>query len=775
MTRRRQVTIAGAIAIAVATAALAWAYFVTPITLPAPRQVDREPGISRTDFVGAERCASCHATQYAMWRASTHGRAGGPPSRETVIAPFTGGAIVFANARVTPRVRGRVYEFAIDRRGEPPMILTVDGVIGGGHIYGGGTQGYVSNVADGTVRFLPFEWSRHASAWFCNTNSRSGRGWAPITPSTRLEECGDWPPVRVLGDHPRFANCQSCHASQASLTLDTIAHRYETRFTSLAINCESCHGPARRHVELAERGAVGQQADIGLSPLATLDKDASSRVCYQCHAVKDRLRDGFVSGEKLETYYSTKFPLLGDRPLTPDGRVRTFAYQEGQQYSDCYLNGGMTCVSCHDPHDQRYRDINGVSLPGRFDDRQCTSCHAGKTDDPPAHTKHKAGSTACTSCHMPLRQEPETRSASAATRVVAYARSDHTISIPRPALDSALGLVSACATCHVGTSAADQERQIHAWWGELKPLHPAVAAQLRPMAGSDSDALALLQPRGSSDADPHGYARFAGVARFLEQYVRADAGFADTVALRLRALSRLSDQDLRAAALAARHLADGGTRSTRRTLASALRVEGDSDAGLRDRWAVILGFMGDRSVASGDLQGAMTAYTRALDIRPTNARVLLSRANTQRDAGDFAGALASYQRSLSFERNSPLAWVNFGIALAAAGDTSSAITALDNAGTLDPGEPLAWFNLGNIAFVRGDVARAMALYERTARLDPSIAPAHFQLARISLLRKDLRAALRSLRRGLAFDSSDASARQMAADLGRRLGSGTGSH
>ena len=142
-------------------------------------------------------------------------------------------------ARVTPRRRGTAYEFVVSRDGEADEVLRVDGVVGGGHMEGGGTHGFVTRRDDGTVRFLSFDWSRHDRRWFCNTNSRAQRGWVSITPELRLADCGDWPPVRVLGDLERYANCQGCHASQLSVALDTTSHRYETKFTSLAINCES--------------------------------------------------------------------------------------------------------------------------------------------------------------------------------------------------------------------------------------------------------------------------------------------------------------------------------------------------------------------------------------------------------------------------------------------------------------------------------------------------------------------------------------------------------
>ena len=497
-------------------------------------------------------------------------------------------------------------------------------------------------------------------------------------------------------------------------------------------------------------------------------------MCYQCHAIKDQLRDGFLSGDSLEVYYSLKFPLLGDRPLFADGRVRTFAYQEGQQYSDCYRNGGMTCTSCHDPHSQTYRDALGTPLPGRFDDRQCTSCHASKAERPTNHTRHRAGSTRCTSCHMPLRQEPETRAAAArftSTAVVPYTRSDHTISIPRPTLDASLGLTSACATCHANMSVGEQERWIRVGWGEVKPLDQTVAAQLEAAATlSESTAAATLLRTVASptDTDPHAVARFAGASRFLERYVRPNAALHRDSDARLRQLAASADDDIRGLALAALHLAEGTNASTRRVLARALREASPHDAGLRARWSLALAYMGDRYAADGNLADAAAAYGRALEVRPDNARVLLSLANARRDAGDLAEALETYRRSLAVDARSPLTWVNYGIALAAAGDTTNAIGALSSATALNAYEPLAWFNLGNILLVRGDLPRAKEMYERTVRLDPSIALAHFQLARVSLLQRDERAALASLRRGLAFDSSNASAREMAAELARRL-------
>ncbi len=295
---------------------------------------------SPSDFVGADACAGCHETEYAAWSGSTHGRAGGDPGPDVVIAPFDGRVIRFSDAEVIPRQRGDAYEFLVRQEGFEEAVYPVHGVIGGAHMIGGGTQGFLTRSTDGTERFLPWDWSGAASEWFCNTGSRTDQGWEPITSGMALADCGDWPPLRPIGTVDRFANCQECHGSQIRASLAP-GEGYRTEYATLQVNCESCHGPGARHVAMAAAGDFGPDEDIGIASLAHLDKDASLEVCFQCHALKDVLKEGYLPGEPFEAYYALKYPVLGDQPYWPDGRVRSFAYQANHLASACYLQGPM--------------------------------------------------------------------------------------------------------------------------------------------------------------------------------------------------------------------------------------------------------------------------------------------------------------------------------------------------------------------------------------------------------------------------------------------------
>jgi tetratricopeptide (TPR) repeat protein len=720
--------------------------------LPPAAHVQQSSGIAFEDFVGADACAECHATEYDAWTTSTHGRAGGPPA-ERVARAFNGEPIRFRDATVTPRVTpAGEYVFVVARDDGRGDTLRVDGVIGGAHMVGGGTQGFVTRYDDGSVRFLPFEWVRQENVWFCNTATRLDEGWLPITANMSLADCGDWPPVRVLGDQPRFANCQGCHGSQIDVAPEP-ARPYGTRFSSLAINCESCHGPGREHLTLMRSGAV-TSADIGMRALATLSKDESLDICFQCHALKDAIRPGHVSGAALEPYYSLKLPLLGDTPVHPDGRIRTFAYQQGHLSSACYLEGSMTCVDCHEPHAQSYRDVNGSPLPGRFDDRQCTSCHASKVERPSAHTWHPPESegSRCVACHMPYLQEPEVGTA------LRYARSDHTIPVPRPATDAALGVEVACQLCHRDRTVAALQAQVDQWYGTLKPRHPVVQRLM------DGDARGALLDT-TAGATPHPMAEYAALARIVENSLTPDMKSLDrALERRLSALAVSQDADLAATALAALHYARGHDSGVRRFLGERLRTLGLSEAVIRDRWAVVLGFLGDRSRERGEHAAAVAAYRKGLEVRPGKPDLLLSMGLAYADAGDFSAADSLYRATLLADPTRTLAYVNLGITRAALGDAGGAAEAYHAAIATNPADPLPHFNLGNLYLRAGRAAEAVAHYRTAIARGPELAPAHFNLARALLSIEDYEGARIALRDGLQLDRANVSARDMLNQL-----------
>jgi len=726
-------------------------------------------------FVGAETCAECHASVYEAWSASTHGLAGGPPTEALVLPSFDGTPIRFADATVIPSVSPNAeYQFTIERVGRPPVVFRVDGVIGGGHMLGGGTQGFVSRMPDGTVRFLPFDFVRDEGRWFCNTSNivgwwvpraavrggRLDRGWIPISEALRLADCGDWPPVRTLGTNTTFANCQQCHGSQIVMSLDSARSGYSTTFTSLTINCESCHGPGRSHVDMARDGRIpsADSPELGLVSLATLDEEASVDVCLWCHAVKRSLTPGYLPGETFGEFYSLLGPLLDGSPFHPDGRVRTFAYQQNHKASSCYLDGSMTCVDCHDPHAGSYRDIYGQALDSPFADGQCLDCHASKADDPEAHTNHPADSDGarCVSCHMPYLQHPNVGSE------IRFARSDHTIGIPRPRLDERLGITGACASCHADRSSEQLESQIRAWYGALKPHRDLVGALL---ADSQAGARPIDATLLTEDAGPMALATV--LSAMLEN--RGGPGAVVIDSAESEALWKLSvhdDLDVRSLALAVLALG-GAIDSARQTLPRLLNGMGTDSGAVSARMVMIYRVVGDRHLRGGDIASAISVYNHALELQPQNAGVIADLGAAYQASGDATRAAELFRRSLAIDSTQSQIWVNLGVVHERTNREADALQSYRRAIAVNPGEVLAHFNLGNFHFLRGEYSQAIGFYRTAVGHDPGFADAHLLLAQTYLLTGKPDSALLYVRNALDFDPNNAGAGRMFRDLTAR--------
>ena len=688
-----------------------------------PYKATESTQVEFEDFVGSKVCGECHGTIYDEWRESTHGQAGGVPSEDMVIGQFDGEPRHYADATVTPlRDKKGDYRFILEWLGEKKDIK-VDGIVGKGHMVGGGTQTYFSRFSDGTMRLVPFDFHRGDSIWFSETSTR--QGWVPISKDLSMLSLSEWPPNRTMGSMAESQSCQQCHGSQIELKFDYVKKNYQTRFMALDINCESCHGPGRRHVEITNKPDWKSRKDIGLTSLSTLAKDDALNVCFQCHALKDQIDTDYLPGKDLEAHYSLKFPMLGDTPYNPDGRVRAFGYQQNHIFSDCYLNGSMACGDCHSPHSLSYRDINGEALRGRFDNGQCTACHASKALDVKAHTFHKEISegSRCTACHMPYLQQKATG------RLLRYARSDHSISIPRPVFDDLLGSENACSQCHTEMTVSSLQQTVDRWYGDVKPHKRMVTELLKNL----NEPLPIMYPEllGSTEDPPAMI--FAGLAYFFDNLLTPDmATIPDEIMNKLKSLVESTDVDIKALSLASIHMSRGANNDTHRFLAQQISRLGESEKKIRDRWAMALAYRAKKYRDEKQFDFAITVYRKSLEIENDNSTTLGNLALTFQQKGDIKKAEQTFKMALKKASNDWALWVNYGNLLWNQKNRVEASKAYEKAIDINPHYSLAHFNMGNIYYGKGNYNQARDHYEKTVELDPSIALAHFYLARTYL-------------------------------------------
>jgi len=636
------------------------------------------------DFAGAEACARCHQKQYELWKESTHARAGGRPNEVQIIARFDGQPLRFQDAAVTPtRTAQGELLFRVAKDGAPAFDIPVDYVIGGGHMAGGGTQSFFSRRPDGTVRFLPFDFIRGENLWFVQV--RADMSWAPISRELALEtDLANWPPHRVLGTVTESSNCQNCHGSQITAGWDSASRQFTTRFQSLTINCESCHGPARRHLELVSSAGFQTNADLGLQPLATLSKDASVKVCLQCHATKEVLReDPYLPGMSLDDYFSLKLPLLGENPYHVDGRIRSFSYQGNHLFSDCYRSGSMTCVDCHEPHRQTYRDVFLRSLPGRLDNGQCTGCHASKTRAE-HHSHHKPGSpgNACVDCHMPYLQQP------AVGHRLHFARSDHSIPIPRPEFDHQLGIENACQKCHADQDLAWQERHAQEWWGTLKPHPTTVSNLLRSVSVTDPiEAAALLLTPQTNQL----IGETAALATWLQRFLRPGLTNDARLLLPLLAFARRDDPDLRSLAFMALQAGFRQHTNVRDFLADQEqgRPPASLSTAIRLRWSTAADTLASRHATDGDLPLAIYFLGQSIDANPENFVSMSHLALAHLQSGDGNRAVLWLRNAIKASPNKAVLHFQLAQTLAQLGRVPEAIDALESGLRLAPEDPAA--------------------------------------------------------------------------------------
>jgi len=222
-----------------------------------------------------------------------------------------------------------------------------------------------------------------------------------FTPGRKLTEPQDLEQAMARPvNGAELVRCFACHA-----TASTIGEKFDRRRIIPGITCEACHGPGLTHVVAHEMAYLqgqtwqtGQEPDLIFDPGKLTPVDAVD-FCGACHG----------------TWWDVK---LGG--LTGLANIRAQPYR--LEKSRCWGKKGdarLTCVACHDPHQELVRDSASY-------DRNCLSCHLTSISAMPA-TDHPGpactvGTRNCASCHMPKIED----------RGMHYTFTDHYIRVVRP-------------------------------------------------------------------------------------------------------------------------------------------------------------------------------------------------------------------------------------------------------------------------------------------------------------------------------------------------------
>ena len=412
-------------------------------------------------YVGRQSCAECHTTELTRWTGSHHDRAMELATDENVVGDFNDSE--YERFGVKSKFFKRDGKYWVNTEGP-------DGEFQDFEIkYTFGIepmQQYMVEFPDGRVQVLRVSWDTRKNEWFY------------VYPTDVVDERilpGD--PLHWTGVGQNWNTmCADCHSTNVHKNFDLASNSYDTTFSEIDVSCETCHGPASIHVEIAESNSLfwDRNHGYGLAKLKGESNDPEIETCAPCHSRRTILHAEFQGGDHYFDYYHPSLVRAG--LYHADGQILDEVYVYGSFTQSRMYREGVRCSDCHDPH----------SLELKFpDNRLCTQCHVEGKYDVYAHHRHTdKEATSCVVCHMPSE-----------TYMVIDDRRDHSMRIPRPDLTLELGTPNVCNECHTmpGEDAAWAAETIRKWYGDKRPDDPHYARALAAAERSDPEGMAKLK------------------------------------------------------------------------------------------------------------------------------------------------------------------------------------------------------------------------------------------------------------------------------------------
>ncbi len=198
--------------------------------------------------------------------------------------------------------------------------------------------------------------------------------------------------------------CQACHEDIYDAFQKSPHHAVETdkRRGFEGRSCESCHGPAEKHIGSGDAADIRNPAKIAAA--------AADRACLTCHLNQPTHIGRLQSSHAKDQVACTSCHKV--HANGPNGLVNRKAAAVNEQCASCHTNvwaqfqrpnhhklpeGAMTCVDCHNPHGS----IRPAMLRSfAANDPGCFKCHGDKRG--PFTFEHgPVRFEGCATCHEP--------------------------------------------------------------------------------------------------------------------------------------------------------------------------------------------------------------------------------------------------------------------------------------------------------------------------------------------------------------------------------------
>jgi tetratricopeptide (TPR) repeat protein len=464
--------------------------------------------------------------------------------------------------------------------------------------------------------------------------------------------------------------CYNCHVSQIDHHYDQGTDTYRTTWTEPGINCETCHGPGRGHVELFRRLPTGAPTPTNLQIISTarFSSQQMNSLCAPCHAKITPITTNFLPGQLFFNHFD--LATLEDPDWYPDGRDLGENFTETTwRISPCHRGGQFDCLHCHTSSGRN-------RFPDDRANQSCLPCHQQRVESVANHSHHPADSpgSRCVSCHMP------------ATEFARMRRSDHSLRPPNPSATLEFGSPNACNLCHTNQTpqwAADWVAR----WHPDSTLRNQELQRARLIAAARrhdwTQLPAMLQFIGR---DSENEIFVAGLIRLLRHC--PDNRVAPALRQTLRSTSEL------VRARAAEGLAG---RLNGEPLTALARAARDEVRLVRIRAAEALAGVPSESLPAETVvgvEGATQELLLALTARPDDAASHYNLGNFYLTAGRPDRAATAFEAALRLQSDNVMALVNGALAYNAMGSNELAEANLRRAHTLAPSNSAINLNLG---------------------------------------------------------------------------------